>query len=198
VLPRFYIAKLRQTAAKRIVVCCGFVGLSFLAIVGFGLLQRTQASENILPQRQVPAAPTKIQPKLVASYGKLPLSFEAKGGQTGARVRFLARGGYRVFLTDHEADLSLRRSPPGMNCSGKLGLTRRHEPFGPVGPRAGRWPSLAKGWKSPSLIPDLSQLVPDSNAGKGALWFDCSSPCPTRKTPSGPTGQSPRALRVRL
>jgi hypothetical protein len=93
------------------VLCCGLVGLSFLAIVGFGLLQRIQAAENILPHRQVSAAPTKIQPKLVASYGKLPLSFEADQGQVCGPVKFLARGrGYTIFLTDDEAVLTLRKS----------------------------------------------------------------------------------------
>jgi len=161
-----------QTATKRIVVCSGFVCLSFLAIVWFGLLQRIQASENILPHRHVSATPTKIQPKLVASYGKLPLSFEANQGQTEARVRFLARGGgYTVFLTDGEAVLALRKSQPRMSRFGKGGLPDRPEPFGPVRPRAGRWPSLADGLESlwRSLIPDLSQMVPDPNAGKDTV-----------------------------
>lgn len=130
------------------------------------------------------------------NYGNLPLRFELNKGQTNARVRFLARGGYRAFLTDYRVVLSLRKSSPGINFSGKSGVTRRHELFRPVGPRARRWPSLAGGWKSPSLIPDLPQLVPDPNAGKGALWFDCSSPCPIRKTHSVSTEQSPRALRA--
>ena len=110
-LPRLSVANQRQTATKRVALCCGFVVLSYLAIVGFGRLQRTQASENILPDRQVSAPPTKIQPKLVASYGKLPLSFEANQGQTGARVRFLAHGGgYTIFLTADEAVLTLKKS----------------------------------------------------------------------------------------
>jgi hypothetical protein len=57
----------QQTATKRVVLRCGFVGLSFLAIACFGLHQRIHASENILPRRQVAARPTKIQPRLVAS-----------------------------------------------------------------------------------------------------------------------------------
>jgi hypothetical protein len=68
-LPRRGAAKQSQTATKRTVLCSGFVGLSFLAIVGFGVLQRMEASANILPSRQVSAAPAKIQPKLVASCG---------------------------------------------------------------------------------------------------------------------------------
>ena len=49
------------------------------------------------------------QPRLSANYGKLPLSFEANQGQSGERVKFLARGqGYGLFLTPTEAVLSLR------------------------------------------------------------------------------------------
>ena len=48
------------------------------------------------------------QPRLAASYGKLPLSFELNAGQTDARVRYLSRGpGYAIFLTGTEAVLSL-------------------------------------------------------------------------------------------
>ncbi len=185
--PCFSVTEQWQTATKRMVLCCGCVGLSFLAIVGFGLVPRTQASENILPNHQVSATPTKIQPKLVASYGKLPLSFEANQGQTDARVRFLARGGgYTIFLTDEEAVLTLRKSSPGMNRLGKVGLPGRLHPFGPVDPRAGRWPGLGDDLESlwRSLIPDLGQMVPDPSAGKGAA--------------AGPESQPPQVIRMRL
>jgi hypothetical protein len=103
-----------QTATKRIAVHFACVSVSFLAIVWFGLLQKIQASENTLPHRQVSAAPTKVQPKLVAGYGKLPLSFEANQGQSDARVRFTARGGgYTIFLTDDEAVLALKKPSAG-------------------------------------------------------------------------------------
>jgi hypothetical protein len=92
------------------VLCCGCVGLSFLAIVGIGLLQKIQAVENILHDRQVSTAPTKIQSKLVASYVKLPLGFEAIQGEADAEVRFLARGGGgSVFLAGDGAVMSLRK-----------------------------------------------------------------------------------------
>ena len=177
-----------QTATKRIVLCCGCVAFSFLAIVGFGLLQRIQASENILPDRQVSATPTKVQPRLVPSYGKLLLSFEANQGQTDARVRFLARGGgYTIFLTDDEAVLTLRKSQPRMSRFGKVGLPARLEPSGPIDPRRGRWPSHASDWKSlwRGLIPDLGQLPPDPNAGKGGVA-------------AGLESQSPQVMRMRL
>ncbi|MGD0222420.1 MAG: SBBP repeat-containing protein [Terriglobia bacterium] len=109
-------------------------------------------------------------PKLVAGYGKLPLSFEANQGQTDARVRFLARGGgYTIFLTDDEAVLTLGKSQPGMSRFGKFGLSGRLDAFGPVDPRAGRWPSMAGDLESlwRSLILDLGQMVPEPGAGKG-------------------------------
>ena len=47
---------------------------------------------------------------LMASYGKLPLSFEANQGQSDNRVKFLSRGrGYTLFLTGTEAVLALNQ-----------------------------------------------------------------------------------------
>jgi hypothetical protein len=47
--------------------------------------------------------------RLSASYGNLPMSFEANQGQSGNEVKFLARGqGYGLFLTPTQAILSLR------------------------------------------------------------------------------------------
>jgi len=58
------------------------------------------------------------QPKLVANYGKLPLSFEANQGQTDPQVKFLSHGtGYTLFLTGNEALLDLRR--PVQKANGK-------------------------------------------------------------------------------
>jgi len=48
-------------------------------------------------------------PQATARYSRLPLSFEANGGQFDAQVRFLARGdGYTLFLTGSGAALNLR------------------------------------------------------------------------------------------
>ena len=50
----------------------------------------------------------KAQSKVVESYGRLPLSFEANQGQTDAQVKFLSRAsGYTLFLTGDEAVLTL-------------------------------------------------------------------------------------------
>jgi hypothetical protein len=48
--------------------------------------------------------------KLVRSYGKLPLSFEANLGQVDKTVQFMARGaGYGLYLSGQEAVLTLRK-----------------------------------------------------------------------------------------
>src|SRR5580692_3526674 len=45
--------------------------------------------------------------RILDSYGKLPLSFEANHGQADAQVKFLSRmGGYTLFLTGDEAVLA--------------------------------------------------------------------------------------------
>jgi len=49
--------------------------------------------------------------RLMESYGRLPLSFEANHGQADEKVKFLSRGsGYNLFLTSTEAVLSLRKA----------------------------------------------------------------------------------------
>ena len=53
-------------------------------------------------------ADPKAQARILDSYGKLPLSFEANQGQTDKRVKFLSRtSGYSLFLTGDEAVLTL-------------------------------------------------------------------------------------------
>lgn len=60
----------------------------------------------------VKASPNEERVRLVDSFGRLPLSFEANEGQTNPRVKFLSRGqGYTLFLTrSGEAILALRKS----------------------------------------------------------------------------------------
>ena len=129
----FSVSKQLCPGTKRGVVCCGLVCFSFLALIGFGLLQKMQAADNTLPDHQASGTLTKTQPRQVASYGKLPLNFDANQGQTNAQVRFLARGsGYTIFLTDDEAVLALRESS-GLGDQSSLGAwqnleVRTHEP----------------------------------------------------------------------
>lgn len=48
--------------------------------------------------------------KVLETYGKLPLSFEANQGQADPQVKFLSRGsGYTLFLTPNETVVALRR-----------------------------------------------------------------------------------------
>ncbi|MGH8650695.1 MAG: hypothetical protein ACREYE_00300 [Gammaproteobacteria bacterium] len=67
------------------------------------------------------AAAAADQTKLVQSYGKLPLSFEANQGQSNAQVKFLARGpGYALFLTPTEAVLSLKKPTAQRKAARKM------------------------------------------------------------------------------
>ena len=53
--------------------------------------------------------PRPSVPIVQASYGKLPLSFEANQGQWDASVQFVTRGrGHQLFLTPNEAVLTVR------------------------------------------------------------------------------------------
>jgi hypothetical protein len=71
-------------------------------------------------------ADPKAQGKLLESYGKLPLSFEANQGQTDSQVKFVSRGsGYTLFLTGDEAVFSLRR---GKGTVGALPASRELQP----------------------------------------------------------------------
>ena len=52
-------------------------------------------------------------PRWMAAYGKLPLSFEENQGQTAREVRYVSHGsGYELFLTPEEAVLALRPNAP--------------------------------------------------------------------------------------
>src|ERR1700759_2315529 len=71
--------------------------------------------------------------QLAASYGRLPISFEANQGQTDSRVKFLSRGqGYSLFLTQREAVLALKRQDksvsPGANSASMALAKRSAEP----------------------------------------------------------------------
>ena len=70
----------------------------------------SSAATSNSPTQNQPDAATKA--KVLQTYAKLPLSFEANQGQTDKEVKFLTRGnGYSVFLTPTEAVLSLRHTP---------------------------------------------------------------------------------------
>lgn len=61
--------------------------------------------------RSAPEASSR--PKILDTYGRLPLHFEANQGQTDEQVQFLARGkGYSLFLTGTEAVWLCRNPRP--------------------------------------------------------------------------------------
>ncbi|MGH9433911.1 MAG: hypothetical protein ACRD3T_20475, partial [Terriglobia bacterium] len=63
-------------------------------------------------RQAAPNAATRA--RVIQTYGKLPLAFEANYGQTDPQVKFLARGGgYTLFLTGDEAVLSLWQAETG-------------------------------------------------------------------------------------
>lgn len=79
--------------------------ITCLLIVLLGATVLAQSNQG--PSRPDPS----IQGKVIETYGKLPLSFEANQGQTDAKVKFLSRGsGYTLFLAGDEAVFSLRGS----------------------------------------------------------------------------------------
>jgi hypothetical protein len=90
----------------------------------------TATPVNPLPTSNAPTGLSKPDPKaqgkLLGSYGKLPLSFEANQGQTDSPVKFVSRGsGYTLFLTGDEAVFSLRS---GKGTVGALPASRQLQP----------------------------------------------------------------------
>ena len=121
------------------------------------LLMAQSGPVTLLHQRPSPRLQNEaLQPDLAArdrivqSYGKLPLSFEANQGQTDAQVRFLSRGpGYTLFLTGDEAVFSfgdskvkdgapaisrqVRPSPPASNAVLRMKLVKANAAAEPTG-----------------------------------------------------------------
>jgi hypothetical protein len=98
------------------------------AWVLFGLLLGFLAWERNpeLPVNRPPLPSAVSSTRLVANYGKLPLSFEVNEGQTDQAVKFLSRGnGYGLFLTADEAVLRLNR--PSM-VSGQSSVGKKQKP----------------------------------------------------------------------
>src|SRR5437660_1389798 len=111
-LEQFVSACLRVCRAG-ILVSCLVSGLAWLAHTDAHPRGRTTLAANgSLPGTK---ANHPAQARLVETYGKLPLSFEANRGQTDKKVRFLARGrDYALFLTATDAVLSFRKqAEPG-------------------------------------------------------------------------------------
>ena len=115
-----------ETAIKRIVVYSACVSVLVLAALSFVFRGGLQAPNDTSVKRGISGVVPQNQPRLVASYGKLPLSFEANQGQADAGVKFLSRGrGYGLFLTSSEAVLELRKSSV---VSGQLSVGTKQNP----------------------------------------------------------------------
>jgi len=93
------------------VIYSGCVSLVLLGALWCSFDGGLEASKAISAKPGMSEARAQSQPPLVASFGKLPLSFEVNQGQTDARVKFLSHGhGYALFLTGDEAVLELQES----------------------------------------------------------------------------------------
>lgn len=78
---------------------------------------RKLSTTAVVPRQLASAA----RPRVIKDYGRLPLLFEANRGQTNARVQFISRGpGYTLFLTSHQAVLTLARPAAKPNSPDKL------------------------------------------------------------------------------
>ena len=107
------------SATKRIVIYWVGVCLSFLALVLFGFHGKLEAPKSPAGEHRISARAGAVRPRLVASYGKLPLSFEVNQGQTASQVKFLSRErGYTLFLTGDTAVLALRKPSARIQDSG--------------------------------------------------------------------------------
>jgi len=86
-----------------------------VAVVSSAVTIKDDAEANLAQPAAtaVLRTPQANQSRLIAAYGRLPLSFEFNQGQTDPRVKFLSRGsGYSLFLTSDEAVLTLSKGSP--------------------------------------------------------------------------------------
>ena len=99
-----------RTAARRIAIypaCMSGVLVAAILLCVHGRLPVPTSN----PRVRGNSPNVQARPRLIASYGKLPLSFEANQGQADPRVKFLSRGrGYGVFLTGSEVVLEVQES----------------------------------------------------------------------------------------
>src|SRR5438309_1496509 len=102
-----------RTRFFRILVCVALILslLTFNAAVSPGLTSVTVATAAPL------SFDTATRARVNATYGRLPLYFEANQGQTDPQVKFLARGGgHTLFLTPTEAVLVLTKQDPSLQA----------------------------------------------------------------------------------
>jgi beta-propeller repeat-containing protein/ASPM-SPD-2-Hydin domain-containing protein len=84
------------------------------------ILARSAVKNRALPGASLPKiCPSGLGPaykaRLIKTYGRLPVSFEANLGQASDQVKYLAKGeGFTLFLTLTEAVLAMRAPAPEM------------------------------------------------------------------------------------
>lgn len=114
--PGILTRRIRATVALALVIAAA-------ALSGPGDRRAPQAAATIVAAGDAPAKPAGAAERhgaaplapsekasVAATFGRLPMAFEANAGQVDPDVKFLARGsGYRLFLTATEAVLSLRQ-----------------------------------------------------------------------------------------
>jgi len=118
-----------QTSYLRALFVVGLVVATLFTAASAGLVSPFQSA---LPVQKA---------KVVETYGKLPLSFEANTGQAEKNVKFLSRGrGYGLYLTGNGAELmlcqtassaartSFRRTPDPMPKSAECDVVRMQVP----------------------------------------------------------------------
>jgi len=119
---------------KRAYLVCLFLCLtvSFVLSQSNPVFSINQSARAVSPVSASQADPN-AQAKILDSYGKLPLRFEANHGQSDARVKFLSRtGGYTLFLTGHEAVARIVRDRNQLGVWYEeqiIEINRRHKPI---------------------------------------------------------------------
>jgi len=126
----------------------------------------TPAASNATNAAGAPHRSVATKAALVASYGKLPLSFEANQGQTDPSVKFLSRGsGYSLFLTDSGAVLTLRKGNAAHRSARPLPASHTRIGALPSGrpPDSETWESTNP--KAPAVTPVKTDVVRMELAG---------------------------------
>jgi Beta-propeller repeat len=89
--------------------CLFLIAISAMMLAPSNPVSSAHGSPKVVSPGAASAPDPKTPARILDSYGKLPLSFEANQGQTDSQVKFLSRGsGYTLFLTEDEAVFSLR------------------------------------------------------------------------------------------
>src|SRR5262245_25472488 len=126
--------KIAGSALRRVAVAVIAMMIAFgqPSVMPRATSARPKSADKSVPPAEVEMA---IGSRVIESYGRLPLSFEANRGQADARVKFLARGsGYGLFLTPTEAILKWRSAEGGRLNEESTVInppsTARHPPAG--------------------------------------------------------------------